>query len=61
MGALLQKLLLRVLPQSNEGSSEGQHVTAALGCCSMIQIDENTRHDKEDLVSEEDDSSNMDR
>ncbi len=60
MGALLQKLLLKVLPQSTE-SSEGQHVTAALGCCSTIQIDENMRHDEEDIISEVDDSSYMDR
>ena len=60
MGALLQKLLLKVLPQSNQGSA-GQHVTS-LGCCSTIQIDENTRHDKEDTTSEEeDDPSHMDR
>ena len=59
MGALLQKLLLKVLPQSNEGS-EGQHVTA-LGCCSTMLMDENTRQDKEDIISEEDDSSYMDR
>ena len=58
MGALLQKLLLKVLPQSTE-SPEGHHVTA-LGCCSTKVIDENTRHDKEDIISEEDDSSNMD-
>ena len=57
MGALLQRLLLKVLPEG----TEGQHVTAALGCCSTMQIDENTHHDKEDLTSEEDDSSNMDR
>ena len=48
MGALL---LLKVLPQSTE-SSEGQHVTA-LGCCSTILIDENTRQDEEDVISEE--------
>ena len=59
MGALSQKLLLKLLAQSNEGS-EGQHVTA-LGCCSTILIDENTRHDKEDTTSEENDPSYMDR
>ena len=60
MGALLQKLLLKVLPQGKE-SSEGQHVTD-LGCCSTILKDENTRHDEEDISSEEeDDPSHMDR
>ena len=61
MGALLQRLLLKVLPESTESQSERQHVTAAVGCCSTIQIDENMRHDEEDIISEVDDSSYMDR
>ena len=60
MGALLQRLLLRALPESTpcDGSAERQHVTAALGCCSTIhideRIDENAHHDKE--VSADDSS-----
>ncbi len=61
MGALLQRLLLRVLPKSisSDGSAERQHVTAALGCCSTIHIDEhidetrvdeNAHHDEEDIA-----------
>ena len=63
MGALLQRLLLRVLPeQKGTDGPERQHVTAALGCCSTILIDENSmHHDKEDTTSEEDDSSDLDR
>ena len=74
MGALLQRLLLRVLPPESipsDGSAERQHVTAALGCCSTIHIDEhvdethvdethvdeNAHHDKEDIA--EDDSSDL--
>ena len=68
MGALLQRLLLRVLPESipSDGSAERQHVTAALGCCSTIHIDEhvdethvdeNAHHDQEDIA--EDDSSDL--
>ena len=67
MGALLQRLLLRVLPESTaDSSAERQHVTAALGCCSTIHIDahvdethvdENAHHDKEDIA--EDDSSDL--
>ena len=61
MGSLLQKLLLRVLPESTaDSSAERQHVTAALGCCSIIRIDEhvneNAHHDKEDSA---DDSSDL--
>ena len=62
MGALLQRLLLRVLPESipSDGSAERQHVTAALGCCSTIHIDEhvdeNAHRDKEDSA---DDSSDL--
>ena len=60
MGGLLQKLLLRVLPDPS--GAERQHVTAALGCCSTIRIDEheqeNTHPDiKEHSGSSEDDSS----
>ena len=62
MGALLQKILLRVLPssQSNDSGPEReveQHVTA-FGCCSTIRIDENAHHDKES-TSSEDDSSDL--
>ena len=64
----MQKLLLRVLPEAStaDSSAECQHVTAALGCCSTIHIDEhvdethvdeNAHHDKEDAA--EDDSSDM--
>ena len=56
----MQKLLLRVLPDTS--SAERQHVTAALGCCSTIRIDEheqeNTHHDKEHSSSN--DSSYLD-
>ena len=58
----MQKLLLRVLPDTS--SAERQHVTAALGCCSTIRIDEhepeheNTHHDKEHSSSDE--SSHLD-
>ena len=70
MGALLQRLLPRVLPPEegtpSDGSAERQHVTAALGCCSTIHIDEhvdethvdeNAHHDEEDIA--EDDSSDL--
>ena len=58
----MQKLLLRVLPDTS--SAERQHVTAALGCCSTIRINEheleheNMHHDKEHSSS--DDSSYLD-
>ena len=45
MGGLLQKLLLKLLPKPTstaDSSAERQHVTAALGCCSTIRIDEHT-------------------
>ena len=65
MGALLQRLLLRVLPEStpSDSSAERQDMTAALGCCSTIHIDEhvdetpvdeNVHHDKEDIIAEYD-------
>ena len=62
MGGLLQKLLLKLLPKPQADSiAERQHVTAALGCCSTIRIDEhvdeNAHHDKEDAA--EDDSSDL--
>ena len=60
MGALLQKILLRVLPsQSHDSSPEReveQHVTS-FGCCSTIRIDENAHHDKDS--TSEDDSSDL--
>ena len=59
MGALLQRLLLRVLPEEQgTDSPERQHVTAALGCCSTILIDENSLHHDKD--TREDDSSDLD-
>ena len=65
MGGLLQKLLLRVLPDTS--SAERQHVTAALGCCSTIRIDEHEEHEntahhckERSSSSEEDDSSYLD-
>ena len=62
MGGLLQKLLLKLLPEPQaDSSSERQHVTAALGCCSTIRIDEhvdeNAHHDKDEAA--EDDSSDL--
>ncbi len=62
MGGLLQKLLLKLLPEPHAGSSAvRQHVTAALGRCSTIRVDEhvdeNAHHDKEDAA--EDDSSDL--
>ena len=62
MGGLLQKLLLKLLPEPQaDSSAERQRVTAALGCCSTIRIDEhvdeNAHHDKEDAA--EDDSSDL--
>ena len=72
MGNLLQRLLLRVLPPEStpsDGSAERQHVTAALGCCSTIHIDEhidehvdethvdeNAHHEEEDIIAENDSS-----
>ena len=38
MGALLQKLLHRVLFE--DAAHPNHHVTATLGCCSTIMIDE---------------------
>ena len=70
MGGLLQKLLLKMLPEaasstadsSSSSSAERKHMTAALGCCSTIRIDdhvdENAYYDKED-AAEEGDSSDM--
>ena len=65
MGGLLQKLLLKVLPETStadSSSAERQHVTAALGCCSTIRIDEhvdeNAYHDKDGIA--ENDSSDLD-
>ena len=56
MGAILQRFLLKVLPASTDGH-EPQDVTAALACCSTVQIDENSmHHDKEDSPSEDDSS-----
>ena len=62
MGGLLQKLLLKLLPEPQaDSSAERQHVTAALGCCSTIRIDEhvdeNAYYDKEDAA--ENDSSDL--
>ena len=62
----MQKLLLKLLPETgstadSSSSAERQHVTAALGCCSTIRIDEhvdeNAHHNKEDAA--EDDSSDL--
>ena len=61
----MQKLLSAVLPEAStsdsSSSAERQHVTAALGCCSTIHIDdhvdENAYYDKEDAA--EDDSSDL--
>ena len=61
----MQKLLLKLLPETStadsSSSAERQHVTAALGCCSTIHIDdhvdENAYYDKEDAA--EDDSSDL--
>ena len=49
MGALLQKLLLKVL---FEDAHPNHHVTATLGCCSTILIDEH-----ETAAPNKDDSS----
>ena len=59
MGALLQRFLLRVLPESTDGQNEHQHVTAALGCCSTILIDENSVHHEKENTTSEDDSSDL--
>ena len=58
MGALLQKLLHRVLSQDG-AEPPRHHVTATLGCCSTILIDEheNTPHNKDDESS--DDASDL--
>ena len=62
MGGLLHKLLLKLLPepQAADSSADRQRVTAALGCCSTIRIDEhvdeNAHHDKEDAAAEDDSS-----
>ena len=50
MGGLLQKFL-RVLAPDEPHS---QHVTAALGCCSTIRIDE---HEQENAPHNKDDES----
>ena len=49
MGALLQKLLHRVLFEDGAAHPH-HHVTATLGCCSTILIDEheNAPHNKDD-------------
>ena len=60
----MQKLLSAVLPEAStadsSSSAERQHVTAALGCCSTIHIDdhvdENAYYDKEDAAAEDDSS-----
>ena len=60
----MQKVLLKMLPETStadSSSAERQHVTAALGCCSTIHIDdhvdENAYYDKEDAA--ENDSSDL--
>ena len=63
MGGLLQKLLLKLLPepQAADSNAERQHMTAALDFYSTMRIDEhvdeNAHHDKEDAA--EDDSSDL--
>ena len=59
----MQKVLLKMLPETStadSSSAERQHVTAALGCCSTIHIDdhvdENAYYDKEDAAAEDDSS-----
>ena len=60
MGALLQKLLHRVL-SPDSAAHPHHHVTATLGCCSTILIDEheqeNAPHNKDDENS--DDASDL--
>jgi len=61
MGNLLQKLLLRVL--SSASSSEDcaerghQHVTATLGCCSTIRIEEHEDQENTHAPSKDDTGS----
>ena len=59
MGALLQKLLLRVFPDSTDSadSAERRHVTAAVGCCSTITIEEDNADHGKESSEEENDSS----
>jgi len=70
MGNLLQKFLLRVLSASASSSSSSssssspdgaernhQHVTATLGCCSTIQIEEHEEQENTHAPIKEDDTS----
>ena len=56
MGTLLQKLLLRVL--SPDGAAHPHHhVTATLGCCSTIRIDEHEQENTQPPIRENESSS----
>ena len=63
MGNLLQRILLRVLSSASASSPDGaerndQHVTATLGCCSTIQIEEHEEQENTHApIKEEDDTS----
>ena len=60
MGNLLQKLLLRVLSSSSceDAAERGhQHVTATLGCCSTIRIEEHEDQEKTHAPSNDDNGS----
>ena len=60
MGNLLQKLLLRVLSSSSceDAAKRGhQHVTATLGCCSTIRIEEHEDQENTHAPSKDDTGS----
>ena len=55
MGALLQKLLFRVLSPDSAAPSP-HHVTATLGCCSTIRIDEHEKENTQPPIKENESS-----
>ena len=60
MGNLLQKFLLRVLSSSSspDGAERNhQHVTATLGCCSTIRIEEHEEQENTHAPIKDDDTS----
>ena len=55
MGNLLQKFLRVLSPDSEH--PHPQHVTAALGCCSTIRIDEHEQENTPPHIKDDDSSS----
>ena len=56
MGAFLQKFLFRVL-SPDSAAHPHHHVTATLGCCSTIRIDEHEQENTQPPIKEDERSS----